>query len=373
MSNPKRTLMLLFFWIALLATTACAGNVPASKEYKVLSPISSGRLTIYPVIAANRYDASAFMTLDEGMRSGTVIITEAGRLGGLIRRPQQNGQSNAEVNRLMLVNNSNRPLLLLAGEVVTGGKQDRVIGVDRIVPAHSDPVDLSVFCVEPGRWVEQTAQFGSMKMQMAQPSVRRPAMAEKNQQQVWDRVRANSATMTAEVAAAAPQVARELGQTSSYARVMQNPEVQKKVEEMAAPVADYSSTLQKLRTQNAVGVVVAINGQVVWADIFGSPALLESYWPKLVRSYAAEAVTSPTVQGKATQETAQAFVDDMGGRREVAETEPGVYRRVEVTGEGYKVFKIMSLLSKAEIPVHVAKMTTEDLVSGRFERPIRVR
>jgi len=32
------------------------------------------------------------------------------------------------VNRLVLVNNSKRPLLLLAGEIVTGGKQDRVIG-----------------------------------------------------------------------------------------------------------------------------------------------------------------------------------------------------------------------------------------------------
>jgi len=45
---------------------------------------------------------------------------------------------------------SSRPLLLLACEIVSGGKQDRVIGKDRILPAESDPVDLSVFCVEPG-------------------------------------------------------------------------------------------------------------------------------------------------------------------------------------------------------------------------------
>ena len=43
-------------------------------------------------------------------------------------------QSGAEVNRLVLINNSDRPLLLLAGEIVTGGKQDRVIGADRLVP-----------------------------------------------------------------------------------------------------------------------------------------------------------------------------------------------------------------------------------------------
>lgn len=94
------------------------------------------------------------------------------------------------MNRLVLNNNSNRPLLLLAGEIVTGGKQDRVIGSDRIIPPDSGPVDLRVFCVEPGRWVASSSKFGSMGAQMAQPSVRTPAMAEQNQERVWDNVRA---------------------------------------------------------------------------------------------------------------------------------------------------------------------------------------
>jgi hypothetical protein len=58
----------------------------------------------------------------------------------------------ARVNQLALINNSDRPLLLLAGEIVTGGKQDRVVGRDRIIPAHNEPVALDVFCVEPHRW-----------------------------------------------------------------------------------------------------------------------------------------------------------------------------------------------------------------------------
>ncbi|MEI9970328.1 MAG: DUF6569 family protein [Terracidiphilus sp.] len=57
-----------------------------------------------------------------------------------------------EVNTLVLVNHSKRPLLLLAGEIVTGGKQDRIVAKDRIVPADADPIDLGVFCIEPGRW-----------------------------------------------------------------------------------------------------------------------------------------------------------------------------------------------------------------------------
>ena len=54
------------------------------------------------------------------------------------------------------------------------------IGKDRIVPPHSDPVDLSVFCVEPGRWTETSAQFKGLGVQMAQPSVRQKAMARKD-------------------------------------------------------------------------------------------------------------------------------------------------------------------------------------------------
>jgi len=129
---------------------AQAGEV-ASSGYKVLEPIRHGNLTVFPVVAGRSYPTGEFLTLDEGLRSGEVVVTEAGELQGLVRRhPLPAVRGGAQVNRLVLVNNSKRPLLLLAGEIVTGGKQDRVIGKDRIIPAESDPVDLSVFCVEPG-------------------------------------------------------------------------------------------------------------------------------------------------------------------------------------------------------------------------------
>jgi hypothetical protein len=160
--------------------------------YKVLPPIVRGNLAIFPVIGGESHDTSQFLTLDEGVRSGQVTITEAGDQRGIVRpgQPIPLRQQSAEVNRLVLNNNSNRPLLLLAGEIVTGGKQDRVIGSDRIIPPDSGPVDLGVFCVEPGRWVASSSKFGSMGAQMAQPSVRTPAMAEQNQECVWDNVRA---------------------------------------------------------------------------------------------------------------------------------------------------------------------------------------
>ena len=351
-----------------------AGEQPSVSGYKVLEPIRHGSLTVFPVVASKSYSTGEFITLDEGLRSGDVVVTEYGNVRGLMRRrstPAVQRESGAEVNRLVLVNNSKRPLLLLAGEIVTGGKQDRVIGKDRIVPPESDPVDLNVFCVEPGRWVATSDHFGTSGASyggpingalpttlMAQPSVRAKAMADKDQNQVWAEVRKQQQSMTVEVAGAA-QVASadEIRSTSSYARVMENKDVKQKVDEIAAPIQhNYESLIKQLRDRKAVGVVVAVNGRIIWADLFASTELLEKYWPKLVRSYASEAVVTRAKGGEASLAQAEAFLSNMEGRRETIESEPGVYRHTEVNGDGFKAFALTSLLPKTGFDVHVAKM-----------------
>jgi hypothetical protein len=353
---------------------ARAGEVTPASGYKVLEPIRHGNLTVFPVVAAKNYPTGEFLTLDEGLRSGEVVVTEAGNVQGLIRRRQTPAirHDGAQVNRLVLVNNSKRPLLLLAGEIVTGGKQDRVIGKDRIVPAESDPVDLSVFCVEPGRWVATSEQFGASgamygtahggplpapSTMMAQPSVRAKAMGDKNQGEVWDEVKKQREAVSAQMVAAAPTVASEVAGTSSYARVMENEEVKKQIDAVAAPIEqNYQSLIRQLRDRNAVGIVVAVNGRLIWADIFASTDLLGKYWPKLVRSYASEAVVTRAKEIEVTVNRAQAFLGDMEGRRETIESEPGIYRHTEVTGDGFKAFALTSLLPKTGFDVHVAKM-----------------
>jgi len=62
-----------------------AGEVPQPSRYSLLDPIRSGNLTVFPVVASKSYDTSEFITLDEGLRAGDVVVTEAGQAGGLIR------------------------------------------------------------------------------------------------------------------------------------------------------------------------------------------------------------------------------------------------------------------------------------------------
>ncbi len=368
-------LLIVAGFVVLGHHDASAGEVTPNSGYKVLDPIRHGNLTVFPVVAVKSYPTSEFLTLDEGLRSGDVIVTESGSVQGLIRRhptPSNGFHDGAQVNRLVLVNNSKRPLLLLAGEVVSGGKQDRVIGKDRIVPAESDPVDLSVFCVEPGRWVATSEHFGASEALyggaandaklaapmaiMVQPSVRAKAMADKNQQAVWDAVNAQKTQVATRLPMAAP-VQAEVAGTSSYARVMENSEVRKQVDAVAKPIEqNYQSLIHQLRDRNAVGVVVAVNGRVIWADIFASSDLLAKYWPKLVRSYASEAVVTRAKDIEVSVHRAQEFLADMEGRRETIENEPGIYRHTEVSGDGFKAFALTSLLPKTGFDVHVAKM-----------------
>ncbi|HEV2021679.1 MAG TPA: DUF6569 family protein [Terriglobales bacterium] len=354
---------LLLAAVSWTPTPAEAGQPPMATGYRVLEPITQGNLTIFPVVAASTHDTREFLTLDEGLRSGQVEVTEAGRVRPLVRRGGTAYRPTSDqVNNLVLVNNSDRPLILLAGEIVTGGKQDRVVGKDRIIPAHSDPVDLGVFCVEPGRWVARSgggSKFDAQSAPMAQPSVRKRAMSDKDQQQVWAEVAKSRQGMADAVASTGGGAARaEIESSTSYAQAADNREVKRQVDSVAVPLErSYQGLIRELRARNAVGVVVAVNGEIIWADLFASPQLLEKYWPKLVRSYAAEALTTRPERGRPTVYAAQSFLDDLSGTREVVESEPGVFRHTEVVGRGFRVFELASLLPRTGFDVHISKMT----------------
>ena len=378
-----------------------AGGPPqaANGSFRVLAPIESGNLLLFPVVreAGKSPGETPFITLDEGIRAGEVEVTEAGNVRGLVRprrpvpkpnvSPQyqddrfrgypDNPSRGDEVNTLVLVNHSSKPLLLLAGEIVTGGKQDRVIAKDRIVPVGADPIDLSVFCIEPGRWTESSPTFGAAGKAsggsfMVQPTVRERAMVEKDQQQVWDSV--HGAISTMEMAAAPPASASMRGSmgnsgaqydmpspramgTTSYAKVMQSNAVSEKVDEAAAPVMkSRDQVLAQLRQEHAVGVVVAVRGEIVWADLFADTELLSRYWTKLVRSYAAESLTQGETHAAPSLADAQHFLDAPSGGTETTEGDVGIYRYRELKSGSTETFVLESLLPGTGYDVHISKM-----------------
>jgi hypothetical protein len=331
---------------------------PAGKqdgEWRLLDPISYENLTVFPVVSSSGYDTSAFLTLEDGLSSGEVTVREQGT-ETLYRnrdssRPVTQNYGGPSVNQLVLVNHSKRPLLLLSGELVSGGKQDRIIAKDRIVAPLGDPLPLNVFCVEHGRW-SSGSQFGSAKT-IVHPSVREQAAVKQEQGEVWAAVTAGSVAPRS-AAAPAPRVAssdlaatiQSEAPTQSYSKIYESKRVSGSVETLVNEIQRrFRKETSGLKGERVVGVVVAYGGEVAWSDIFASDELFERYWNKLLRSYAVEAVARPTLREKASMEDAEEFLRRLHGR-EQTESEPDVYRWREIHEGGLSQIELDALEPK---------------------------
>src|SRR5437667_1560775 len=111
-------LVAVFVVVSLAIIVPCLRGGEVSSRYQVLAPIRHGNLTIFPVVSSSSHDTREFLTLDEGLRSGEVVVTESGNVSPLVRPRHSTGvwdesrrNDGAEVNRLVLVNNSKKPLL----------------------------------------------------------------------------------------------------------------------------------------------------------------------------------------------------------------------------------------------------------------------
>jgi hypothetical protein len=346
---------------------AAPNSLPGKPEgnWRLLDPVTYENITIFPVVSSFTQDTSPFLTLDEGLSSGEVIISEQGaaglartRDGRPVAVPQYN--AGASVNQLVLINRSKRPLLLLAGELVSGGKQDRIIGKDRIVPVGSEPLPLDVFCVEHGRW-SNGMQFSAGKM-MVHPSVREQAAVAQNQNEVWDAVRSGTLSKARPAGGAAGQPAASpaplssvaigdaiatAAPTQAYAKIYEGGRVGASVDSFVEELKRrFDRATLGLKGERVVGVVVSYGGEVAWSDIFASGDLFEHYWSKLLRSYAVEALARPSYRETAAITDAREFLRNLNGR-EVVESEPGVYRWREITEGRLSLIELESISPKA--------------------------
>jgi hypothetical protein len=317
-------------------------------DWRLLAPVTYENISVFPVVAGTTSDTSHFLTLEEGLASGEVLISELGNSGMVRNRngvATPNYSSGASVNQLVLINRSKRPLLLLAGELVSGGKQDRIIGKDRIVPVGAEPLPLSVFCVEHGRW-SSGDNFSAAKT-IVHPSVREQATLKQSQSEVWYAVR-NGTTAKADESAgysasAPPPAPRVSTQQLSVAVANEAPtesydRLYNKSRAVGGSVDTFVEEVQRrfnketggLKNERIVGVVVAYGGEVAWSDIFASEDLFRKYWTKLLRSYAVEALARPTLREVADRGDAERFLASLKGIIK-EETEPGVYRWREIS------------------------------------------
>jgi len=145
--------------------------------------------------------------------------------------------------------------------------------------------------------------------------------------------------------------------TESYRQIYQSRAVSSSVESFAEQIERrFNRATSGLKGERVVGVVVAFGGEVAWSDAFASSELFEAYWPKLLRSYAVEALTWHSTRESASLEDAREFLRPATGHfRE--ETEPGVYRWRESTAGRVAQIELEALAPKP-MTLHWLKVAT---------------
>ncbi|MGQ0740496.1 MAG: ARPP-1 family domain-containing protein [Bacteroidota bacterium] len=223
-------------------------------------------LRLYPIKAKQSFTdtfrrVGKYLNLKEALAQGKVIITE--QLGG------------ATVNTLTIENVSNDTIMIMAGEVITGGKQNRIIGKDLILLPHSGKIDLSVYCVEAGRWENVstgTNQFSGY-FNVGSMGLRKTVDKKQNQGEVWAKVdsinRMNSTSSS----------------TKTYTAINKSEDFTKKLKE-------YTDYFMKSFSaeQHIIGVVVVSGNKVLGCDMFATADLFKNNFENLLASYATDAI-----------------------------------------------------------------------------------
>jgi len=303
-----------------------------SARASLLAPIQIESLTLTPIVsiptpapAAPSAKDPEMLVLDEAMASKQVKISE-------------NDQET--VNSLTLINSSDKPVFVLAGEVIIGGKQDRIIGANTIVPPKTT-LAVPAYCVEHGRWDDKTRVFSSANA-LAHGRLRGKASFEK-QGDVWKEV---AETNTKRNTVNATDTYRTVAKQQSDGTLK---DWQTKLDAALAkvPAADRA---------RMIGYVISLNGQVATVDMFQSPTLFKKLEPKLIRSYVTEAVSVPADQAAKppTPAAVKAFMADADKavERQVYETKAAQTRikKGEHAGKATVNFSDDALLEGAKAP-----------------------
>lgn len=225
------------------------------RETRVGEPCIAKNMTVYPLFTSDRA-ARGVCTLDEALARRMIRISEKGE---------------GNVPELLVENLSDDPVFLLAGEIVTGGRQNRVVAQDILLAPRSGPLSLGVFCVEHGRWTAQTKYFGAEK-ELAHNQLRQQLNTPMNSQSaVWSEVARKSK-------AVAPT---EAAPTGYLGATLNDSSVQTRVKDYTKPI---------VLPPEANGMAVVIGGRVVGVEVFGDRETFGRLREKLLRSYAMDAL-----------------------------------------------------------------------------------
>ena len=289
-----------------LVTFGLPVDASASEKYRISGPIVHDNLAIYLVHGAS-LAGPVPLTLQEAVAKGVATVHETG-----------------DVNQLDIENLGDDEIFVQSGDIVKGGKQDRVLTVSLLLQPRSGRIPIASFCVEEGRWSargrEDVRTFASAasiipsreaKIAMKAAPARSREMAHPHatsalamsQTEVWGNVERVQRQLSVNVGA---PVASSQSQTSLQL-ALENDKL--KDAQTAYVKALLSAGEEK---DNVIGYVFAVNGKLNSADIYPSNGLFRKMWPKLLAANATEAISEKNAKSASplpSRDQVMAFLD----------------------------------------------------------------
>lgn len=223
-------------------------------------PKQVGSLAVVPIVSTEALCPDKYITLSQAIKRNLVQIIEI--------------PGRETVNSLEVKNLADLPLLLFAGELLLGGKQDRIVAKDSIVPPRESR-HVPVFCVEHGRWSGTRISFDASDT-FVNDEVRFSAYQTGSQAEVWSKVAESNAK------------AGVVSSAGTIQAILNDPKRAESIEKAANSLKEGFKGVT-----NAIGVICWLNGKVLSADLFANAELFEASRDKLLRSYAIDAHLIP--------------------------------------------------------------------------------
>jgi hypothetical protein len=254
-----------------------------------LSQVSLGEpqayknLLLFPLIAEGSVEPR-YQLLDDALAKSSARVTEVSESGS--------------VPELKFVNEGDRPVLLLDGEELVGAKQNRILNLTVMAPARKTIV-IPVSCVEAGRWRAESREFMSAKRtHYADGRARKAANVSESLSSFGTR-HSDQGEVWADISEKSERMA-------SYSRTGAASAM---YETHQAHLDDYLRAFSAI--DNQAGALFCINGEVIGFDLFDSAETLKSLLPKLVQSYALDAIDAGDQESKAGMESPAKLIDDV--------------------------------------------------------------
>ena len=227
----------------------------------VSGPYTHENLAIFLFHGADKIDGGGYTSLTEAFEKKHVLVHETGTVGQL------------EVENL----SETFDIFIQAGDVLKGGRQDRTIAIDFIIPTRSGRIPVPAFCVEMGRWhkrgFEDAAKFISSTHSVHAKSIRLAAKRTMDQNDVWHSI----AESQKELGSALKKSVHAPASPTSYQLSVEDSALEKKKRE-------YDEKLRGIaeKRPDAIGYAFYVNGERNSADIYGSTQLFHKLWDKLL-------------------------------------------------------------------------------------------